>query len=122
MRQYARFYGIQREHERTEHVGCTSGQVRFSLDMVDPDGHHNLGRRQLSRVRSGATRGLFGVALAFPVLLGVAATYGGLTHLLQYLRITLFRLFCPVALTIEIENTLTAVREPHFICILPFVI
>jgi hypothetical protein len=37
-------------------------------------------------VRSSAVRGLVGVALAFPILAGVIAAYGGLMHLLQYLR------------------------------------
>jgi len=37
-------------------------------------------------VRSGAVRGLFGAALAIPIILGVAAAYGGLIHLLDYLR------------------------------------
>lgn len=37
-------------------------------------------------VRSSAVRGLVGIALAFPILAGVAAAYGGLMQLLQYLR------------------------------------
>jgi hypothetical protein len=51
-------------------------------------------------VRSGGTRGLVGMVLAFPVLIGVLATFVGFTHLLRYL----YRHILPVFMFGESPN------------------
>lgn len=54
-----------------------------------------------------SARGLFGMVLVFPVLLGFAATYAGLVHLLNYLR----RHIIPVFLQSPTENVGYPTRE-----------